>query len=37
MTGFLYKSDGKRHWFRIDVRSADNRLLIFGNPIYLNF
>ena len=37
MTGFSYKSDGKRHWFRIDVRSADNRLLILGNPIYLNF
>ena len=37
MTGFDYKSDGKRHWFRINVRSVDGRLLILGNPIYLNF
>ncbi len=37
MTGFAYKSDGKRHWFRVNVRSADGRLLIVGNPIYLNF
>jgi hypothetical protein len=37
MNGFAYKSDGKRHWFRVNVRSADGRLLIVGNPIYLNF
>ncbi len=37
MTGFDYKSDGKRHWFRINVRAVDGRLLILGNPIYLNF
>ncbi len=37
MTGFAYKSDGKRHWFRINVRSADGHLLVLGNPIYLNF
>jgi hypothetical protein len=35
--GFDYVSDGKRHWFRVNVRSADGSLLIVGNPIYLNF
>jgi hypothetical protein len=34
---FDYVSDGKRHWFRVNVRSADGSLLIVGNPIYLNF
>jgi hypothetical protein len=34
---FDYESDGKRHWFRINVRSADGKLLVLGNPIYLNF
>ena len=37
MTSFTYKSDGQRHWFRINVRSVDGRLLIVGNPIYINF
>jgi hypothetical protein len=32
-----YQSDGKRHWFRINIRSAEGKLLILGNPIYLNF
>jgi hypothetical protein len=35
--GFDYTSDGKRHWFRVNIRSADGSLLIVGNPIYLNF
>jgi hypothetical protein len=35
--GFEYVIDGKRHWFRVNVRSADGSLLIVGNPIYLNF
>lgn len=35
--GFDYMSDGKRHWFRMNARSADGLLLIVGNPIYLNF
>ena len=35
--GFDYVSDGKRHWFRVNVRSASGSLLIVGNPIYLNF
>ncbi len=30
-------SDGKRHWFRINIRSATDKLLIVGNPIYVNF
>ena len=34
---FDLQSDGKRHWLRIDLRSADGQLLIVGNPIYLNF
>ena len=34
---FDYQSDGRRHWLRINVRSADGKLLILGNPIYLNF
>jgi hypothetical protein len=34
---FDYVSDGKRHWFRVNVRSKDGSLLIVGNPIYLNF
>jgi hypothetical protein len=35
--GFDYVSDGKRHWFRVNVRSAGGSLLIVGNSIYLNF
>jgi hypothetical protein len=30
-------SDGKKHWLRVNIRSADGSLLIMGNPIYLNF
>lgn len=37
MTSFDYRSDGKRHWFRVNVRSMDGRMLILGNPIYINF
>jgi hypothetical protein len=35
--GFDYVSDGKRHWFRVNARSASGSLLIVGNSIYLNF
>ncbi|MBS0473447.1 MAG: PHP domain-containing protein [Proteobacteria bacterium] len=28
--------DGKRHWLRAEVRDAKNRLLLIGNPIYIN-
>jgi hypothetical protein len=34
--GFDWTSDGKRHWLRAEVRDADGRLLLLGNPIYLN-
>lgn len=37
MTTFAYRSDGKPHWFRVNVRGMDGKLLILGNPIYLNF
>ena len=37
MTNFDYESDGKPHWFRVNVRSMDGKLLILGNPVYLNF
>ena len=30
-------SDGGRHWARVEVRSPEGRLLLLGNPIYLNF
>lgn len=34
---FDYVSDGKRHWLRVNIRSADGSLLVLGNPIYVNF
>ena len=34
---FDYVSDGKRHWIRVNIRSAGGTLLVLGNPIYLNF
>ena len=37
MRSFDYVSDGKRHWLRVNIRSAEGSLLILGNPIYLNF
>lgn len=35
--GFDYMGDGQRHWFRVNIRSANGLLLIISNPIYLNF
>jgi hypothetical protein len=32
---FSWTSDGKPHWIRIDVRGADGKLILLGNPIYL--
>ena len=29
-------SDGQRGWVRADVRDGNGRLLLIGNPIYLN-
>jgi hypothetical protein len=33
---FSWRSDGRRHWIRVDVRDAANKLILLGNPIYLN-
>jgi hypothetical protein len=33
---FTWNSDGKPHWIRVDVRDQGGRLLLLGNPIYLN-
>jgi hypothetical protein len=33
---FPWQSDGKPHWVRVNVRGADGKLLLVGNPIYLN-
>ncbi|MFL6708051.1 MAG: CehA/McbA family metallohydrolase [Massilia sp.] len=32
-----WRSDGKRHWLRAEVRDTDGHLLLLGNPIYLNY
>jgi hypothetical protein len=34
---FDYTSDARRHWIRINVRNAEGKLLVLGNPIYLNY
>ncbi len=34
---FAWPSDGKAHWVRVNVRGADGKLLLIGNPIYLTF
>lgn len=33
---FDWTSDGKPHWLRVDVRSPQSKLLILGNPVYVN-
>lgn len=33
---FDWPSDGHAHWLRVDVRDADGRLALIGNPIYVN-
>jgi hypothetical protein len=33
---FDWVSDGARHWIGADVRGSDGRLLLIGNPIYVN-
>jgi hypothetical protein len=32
-----WTSDGARHWFRPGARDAKARLILIGNPIYVNF
>lgn len=34
---FDWPSDGRRHWLRIDVRDAQGRLALMGNPVYFNW
>jgi hypothetical protein len=34
---FTLPGDGKRHWVRVDVLGSDGRLLLLGNPVYLNW
>lgn len=34
---FAWQSDGNRHWVRTSVRDAQKRLMLVGNPIYINF
>lgn len=33
---FTVHGDGEPHWIRVDVVTADGRLLLLGNPVYLN-
>jgi hypothetical protein len=33
---YIERSDGARHWIRVNVRDAQGKLLLVGNPIYLN-
>jgi hypothetical protein len=33
---FEWRSDGARHWLRVDVRDAAGKLILVGNPIYMN-
>jgi predicted metal-dependent phosphoesterase TrpH len=32
-----WSSDGKRHWIRAEVRDQQGKLLVLGNPVYINF
>ena len=32
-----WRSDGKRHWLRVDVRAPDGGLVLLGNPVYVNW
>ncbi|NID17319.1 CehA/McbA family metallohydrolase [Luteibacter yeojuensis] len=33
---FDWTGDGKPHWLRVDVRSPEGKLLLLGNPVYVN-
>lgn len=32
-----WTTDSQRHWIRAEVRDASGQLVLFGNPVYLNF
>jgi hypothetical protein len=34
---FDWTGDGARHWLRLVVRAANGQLVLFGNPIYINY
>jgi hypothetical protein len=34
---FTWTGDGQRHWLRANVRGTDGKLVLIGNPIYVNF
>jgi hypothetical protein len=34
---FPWTSNGARHWLRLNARDAEGRLVLIGNPIYVNF
>jgi hypothetical protein len=34
---FDVRSDGKQHWLRVEVRGADGKPLLIGNPFYVNW
>jgi len=34
---FRVTTDGVRHWYRVNLRAADGKLLVLTNPIYENF
>ncbi|HEX6466011.1 MAG TPA: CehA/McbA family metallohydrolase [Terriglobales bacterium] len=36
-TTFSVRGDSRPHWIRAGVRSSNGKLLLLGNPIYLNF
>jgi hypothetical protein len=33
---FSWRSDGRRHWVRVDVHDATGHLVLVGNPVYLS-
>jgi hypothetical protein len=32
-----WTSDGSRHWIRGEVRDSSGKLVLLGNPVYINF
>jgi hypothetical protein len=34
---FDWSGDGDAHWLRVDVRSPEGKLLLLGNPVYVNY
>ena len=34
---FTQRVDSARHWVRVNVRDANGRIVLIGNPIYINY